>query len=95
MVVVNNVMYQARQLETVDRSGYESVPCITMRESTERPVTVDEGTNHLAGTDPATIVALALGILGKGGKQGRQPHLWDGKAAQRIVDVLVAKLATP
>ena len=68
------------------------VPCITMRESTERPVTVDEGTNHLAGTDPARIVALALDILGKGGKPGRQPHLWDGKAAQRIVQVLVARL---
>ena len=69
------------------------VPCITLRETTERPVTVDEGTNHLAGTDPAIIVALALAILAKGGKPGRQPHLWDGKAAQRIVDVLVARLA--
>ena len=69
------------------------VPCITLRQSTERPVTVDEGTNHLAGTDPAIIVALALDILAKGGKPGRQPHLWDGKAAQRIVNVLVARLA--
>ena len=68
------------------------VPCITLRDSTERPVTVDEGTNHLAGTDPARIVALALDILGKGGKQGRQPHLWDGHSAERIVDVLVAQL---
>ena len=46
--------------------------------------------------DKSTIVALALGmlgILGQGGKQGRQPHLWDGKAAQRIVDVLITRLA--
>ena len=69
------------------------VPCITMRESTERPVTVDEGTNRLAGTDPATIVALALNILCKGGKTGQMPHLGDGRTAKRIVDVLAARMA--
>lgn len=52
------------------------VPCITMRDGTERLVTVDEGIKHLAGTDPARIVALD--ILGKGGNVGRQPHLQDG-----------------
>lgn len=52
------------------------VRCITMRERTERPETVGEGTNHRAGTDTARIFELALDILRKVGKQGRQPHLW-------------------
>lgn len=68
------------------------VPCITIRENTERPVTVDEGTNVLAGTDPARIVFEARKVLRGEGKQGRRPHLWDGKAAERIVAVLAAAL---
>lgn len=62
--------------------------CVTVRENTERPVTVDEGSNVLAGTDPARIIAEARKILAGQGKQGRRPHLWDGQAAQRIVAVL-------
>ncbi len=68
------------------------VPCITIRENTERPVTVDEGTNVLAGTDPAAIVAAAAQVLRGEAKQGRRPQLWDGKAAERIVAVLAAEL---
>lgn len=64
------------------------VPCITMRTTTERPVTVDEGSNVLAGLDPAVIVASARQILRGEGKQGRRPHLWDGHAAERIVAIL-------
>ncbi|WP_308605959.1 non-hydrolyzing UDP-N-acetylglucosamine 2-epimerase [Massilia sp. DJPM01] len=70
------------------------VPCITIRENTERPVTVDEGSNVLVGTDPARIVAEARKVLRGEGKQGRRPHLWDGKAAERIVAVLSKELAT-
>ncbi|WP_374762178.1 non-hydrolyzing UDP-N-acetylglucosamine 2-epimerase [Massilia scottii] len=70
------------------------VPCITIRENTERPVTVDEGSNVLVGTDPARIVAEARKVLRGEGKQGRRPHLWDGKAAERIVAVLTEELAT-
>lgn len=69
------------------------VPCVTIRENTERPVTVDEGTNVLAGTDPANIVAEARKILRGEGKAGRRPHLWDGLAAERIVAVLAAELS--
>jgi UDP-N-acetylglucosamine 2-epimerase (non-hydrolysing) len=68
------------------------VPCITIRENTERPVTVDEGSNVLAGTDPAVIVAEARKVLRGEGKAGRRPHLWDGQAATRIVDVLARYL---
>ncbi len=69
------------------------VPCITIRENTERPVTVQEGTNVLAGTDPARIVAEARKVMRGQGKQGRRPHLWDGRAAERIVGILVKELA--
>jgi UDP-N-acetylglucosamine 2-epimerase (non-hydrolysing) len=69
------------------------VPCVTIRENTERPVTVDEGSNVLAGTDPAVIMAEARKVLRGEGKQGRRPHLWDGKAAERIVAVLASELA--
>lgn len=68
------------------------VPCITIRENTERPITVEEGTNTLVGTDPARITAEVDKILRGEGKQGRRPQLWDGKAAERIVDVLVSEL---
>ena len=69
------------------------VPCVTIRENTERPVTVDEGTNVLAGTDPQAVIAAAREALAGLGKRGRRPALWDGAAAQRIVDILVRELA--
>ena len=65
------------------------VPCLTLRENTERPITISEGTNQLIGTDPARIVAAAHDILAGKGKPGRIPPLWDGHAAERIVDVLL------
>jgi len=68
------------------------VPCITIRENTERPVTVDEGSNVLAGTDPQVIVAEVRKVLRGDGKAGRRPHLWDGQAATRIVDILARYL---
>lgn len=64
------------------------VPCLTLRENTERPITVTEGTNTIVGTDPGRIVAEASAILDGGGKAGRIPRLWDGKAAERIADAL-------
>jgi UDP-N-acetylglucosamine 2-epimerase (non-hydrolysing) len=68
------------------------VPCVTMRDNTERPVTVDEGSNVLAGTDPDVVVAACLEVIQHGGKRGRRPALWDGHAAKRIVDVLASRL---
>ncbi len=61
------------------------IPCLTLRENTERPVTMDEGSNVLVGTDPRRIVEEAAKVLAGHGKQGRRPALWDGKAAERIV----------
>ncbi|MBJ7312434.1 non-hydrolyzing UDP-N-acetylglucosamine 2-epimerase [Rugamonas sp. CCM 8940] len=65
------------------------VPCITLRENTERPITVEQGTNTIAGTDPARILALHAALLADGGKRGRQPRYWDGQAAVRIAAILL------
>ncbi|MDH5459214.1 MAG: UDP-N-acetyl glucosamine 2-epimerase, partial [Nitrospinota bacterium] len=64
------------------------VPCLTSRENTERPITLDEGTNTLVGTSPDVIIREAEHILNTGGKQGRRPEFWDGRAAERIVRFL-------
>jgi UDP-N-acetylglucosamine 2-epimerase (non-hydrolysing) len=64
------------------------VPCITLRENTERPVTVDQGTNTIVGHDRELIMAVVDAVLTDGGKRGRTPELWDGKAAERIKQVL-------
>ena len=65
------------------------IPCITLRENTERPITVTEGTNTIVGCDPTLIKTTALDALKSGGKSGRIPDLWDGKTAKRIADVLI------
>jgi UDP-N-acetylglucosamine 2-epimerase (non-hydrolysing) len=69
------------------------VPCITLRENTERPITVEEGSNTVAGTDPAHILAVYEALLARGGKAGRVPRYWDGKAAERIAATLLDWLA--
>ncbi|MDO8607494.1 MAG: UDP-N-acetylglucosamine 2-epimerase (non-hydrolyzing) [Phaeospirillum sp.] len=64
------------------------IPCLTLRDNTERPVTVEFGTNILIGRDPALILAAARDSLATGGKAGRIPEYWDGQAARRIAAVL-------
>jgi len=60
-----------------------------LREHTEWPVTVTEGTNTIVGRDPQRIVTEALAILDGKGKAGHVPELWDGRAAERVLNVLV------
>jgi UDP-N-acetylglucosamine 2-epimerase (non-hydrolysing) len=67
------------------------VPCLTLRDNTERPVTVDVGINRLVGSDPARIRAEALRALDAGAPSAAVPPLWDGRAAERIVKVLVER----
>jgi UDP-N-acetylglucosamine 2-epimerase (non-hydrolysing) len=69
------------------------VPCLTLRDNTERPVTVSEGTNTLVGSDPQRLVVEVAEILAGRGKQGRRPSLWDGMAAERTVGILARELA--
>ena len=64
------------------------VPCITLRENTERPITVTQGSNTVVGTDPEKIVECYTDVMSTGGKQGRTPELWDGAAAERIVAIV-------
>lgn len=64
------------------------VPCLTVRDSTERPITISEGTNRLVGRDRHRIVAAARDALA-GRVPARRPQLWDGRAAPRIAEVLV------
>ncbi len=67
------------------------IPCLTLRENTERPVTVWEGTNTLVGIDPQAIRSAAAQALDGGGKTGRIPEYWDGKASERIVEELAKR----
>ena len=68
------------------------ISCVTLRENTERPVTVTEGTNIVVGTNRDKIIKESLNIIEGKGKKGRIPELWDGKAAKRIVDIICKKL---
>lgn len=69
------------------------VPCITLRNNTERPITVDEGTNTLAGQDPDRILAAFNSVMRGEGKAGRIPELWDGHAATRIAKTIRDSIA--
>ena len=68
------------------------IPCLTLRENTERPVTVREGTNIVVGIDKGKIISESLKILNDEYKTGTIPKLWDGKAAHRIINILKDKL---
>ncbi len=65
------------------------VPCLTVRPNTERPVTIEEGTNRLVGSDPGRIIEEIAELSMGGGKPPRIPKLWDGHAAERIVRALI------
>ena len=87
-------LMQAARLVLTDSGGIQEettalgVPCLTLRENTERPITVEQGTNTVVGSSPEHILAAVDDILRTGGKAGRVPELWDGRASQRIAAVL-------
>ncbi len=92
------LMREARLVVT-DSGGMQEettalgVPCLTVRDNTERPITIAEGTNTLVGSSPGALREAAADVLANGGKRGRIPELWDGKAAERIADQVGAFLA--
>jgi UDP-N-acetylglucosamine 2-epimerase (non-hydrolysing) len=88
-----NLMTNARLVLT-DSGGIQEettilgVPCLTLRENTERPVTVTVGTNRVVGSDSGRIVDETMAVLDGERRTGRVPELWDGQAARRIAQVL-------
>lgn len=75
-----------------EETSYLKIPCLTIRKNTERPITVEQGTNTVTGLDKKNIIAEAKKILGGKYKHGHGIALWDGKASERIVKILLDKL---
>ena len=92
-------MMQSARAVITDSGGIQEettalgVPCLTMRENTERPITIAQGTNVLIGLDMGLLEQKVAEILAFGGISGRIPPLWDGKAAERIAEAVLAFLA--
>lgn len=76
-----------------EETTYLGVPCLTVRENTERPLTVTVGTNILVGRDTKRLRSEVAQILAGNVKQGRIPDLWDGKAAERIAEIIEDEVA--
>ena len=66
-----------------------NIPCMTFRDNTERPETVEVGTNEILGINPKAIAPAMNKLLSGKWKEGKIPHLWDGKTAERIVSQLL------
>ena len=88
-------LYSGARLVLTDSGGIQEettvlgIPCLTLRENTERPVTVEMGTNTVVGTDPERITSHALATLhGNGNRTSRVPPFWDGHTAERILSAL-------
>lgn len=88
-------LYSGSRLVLTDSGGIQEettalgIPCLTLRENTERPITVEMGTNIVVGTDPEKIMNAANAALnGAAKKTAQQPPLWDGHTSERILDVL-------
>lgn len=71
------------------------VPCLTLRENTERPATVEAGSNIVAGTEPEQIIRCYQRIMKRNRQRITTPPLWDGLASERIVKIILQKLFTP
>jgi UDP-N-acetylglucosamine 2-epimerase (non-hydrolysing) len=73
-----------------EETTFLGVPCLTVRENTERPITVTVGTNILVGNNMERLKLEARNILSGNGKKRSVPPLWDGKAGERVVDILAS-----
>jgi UDP-N-acetylglucosamine 2-epimerase (non-hydrolysing) len=96
MPYIEFLALQARAAVVITDSGgiqeettYMGVPCVTLRRNTERPITVDLGTNILVGNDSAKLHSELSKILSGNAKRGTIPPLWDGRASERIADLVV------
>ena len=76
-----------------EETTYLGIPCFTLRDNTERPVTIRAGTNTLLGLDPAAIAQIPAALTERPAKPPAPPPLWDGHAAERIADVLTQGLS--
>jgi UDP-N-acetylglucosamine 2-epimerase (non-hydrolysing) len=91
-------LMEGARLVVTDSGGIQEettvlgVPCLTVRENTERPITIDSGTNKLVGTDPKAVLLAARAALAAPRPAPRVPPLWDGRAAERTVAILSAYL---
>jgi UDP-N-acetylglucosamine 2-epimerase (non-hydrolysing) len=74
-----------------EETTYLGIPCFTLRANTERPVTVTAGTNTLLGLDPSAIAGIPAALAARGDAPSKPPPLWDGHAADRIADVIIAR----
>lgn len=90
-------LYSTAKLVLTDSGGLQEettaigIPCLTLRENTERPITIEMGTNRLVGTNPEKIKQAAFEVLDRNSKkEAKIPPLWDGRAAERICDSLLA-----
>src|SRR6266566_1765164 len=87
-------LYSGARLVLTDSGGIQEetsvlgIPCLTLRENTERPITVTMGTNIIVGSDPGRIIAAAFAVLGEAPKQPGSIPLWDGRTAERILTAL-------
>ena len=91
-------LMSAARLVLTDSGGIQEettilkVPCVTLRDNTERPITAEVGTNRIAGTQPEAILAAYRQAVSGEGPEPQTPPLWDGQAAERIADILAERL---
>jgi len=94
-------LLEAARLVLTDSGGIQEettalgVPCLTLRDNTERPITILEGTNRLIGSNPDAILPAAEAALAEGLAEPRAPALWDGRAGERIAAIAARHAAAP
>jgi UDP-N-acetylglucosamine 2-epimerase (non-hydrolysing) len=75
-----------------EETTFLQIPCLTLRENTERPITIEVGTNQLCGNDLESVVSRCFDVMDGKAKRGNVPELWDGHAAERITEILASKV---